>query len=291
MNPSNTKRAFTLIELLVVIAIIAILAAILFPVFAQAKVAAKKATCISNVKQLGLASIMYSVDSDDLLPPARSVSTGYALSQLLDPYVKNGKSTASWHSYGGLWTDPNDPDANGEFKASMTANASIFGVSIVNQSTGAPCTVADRGSNGCDGPQESSMSSTNIPSPASTWALSPAAHACLPWAGGCPGEIPTDLARKSWEIPPFDKIDGSAPEAVAWTQDYLTKYDYSDKFQGIPWQDCPLGAWACKYFAFRYNRTGLKTGSVPMAFADGHAKDVRYGSMKVEDFLAIPAVQ
>ncbi len=62
---SSHRRAFTLIELLVVIAIIAILAAILFPVFAQAKKAAKKTSCLSNVKQLNLASLMYSGDSDD----------------------------------------------------------------------------------------------------------------------------------------------------------------------------------------------------------------------------------
>jgi prepilin-type N-terminal cleavage/methylation domain-containing protein/prepilin-type processing-associated H-X9-DG protein len=61
-------RAFTLIELLVVIAIIAILAAILFPVFAQAKVAAKKSVAISNQKQLGTAMILYMGDHDDVLP-------------------------------------------------------------------------------------------------------------------------------------------------------------------------------------------------------------------------------
>ncbi|RYG36031.1 prepilin-type N-terminal cleavage/methylation domain-containing protein [bacterium] len=59
------KKAFTLIELLVVIAIIAILAAILFPVFAQAKQAAKKTVSLSNAKQLTLACILYSVDSED----------------------------------------------------------------------------------------------------------------------------------------------------------------------------------------------------------------------------------
>jgi prepilin-type N-terminal cleavage/methylation domain-containing protein len=61
----TTKNAFTLIELLVVIAIIAILAAILFPVFAQAKLAAKKAVAISNMKQMVLGSVMYANDYDD----------------------------------------------------------------------------------------------------------------------------------------------------------------------------------------------------------------------------------
>ena len=65
------KRAFTLIELLVVIAIIAILAAILFPVFAQAKAAAKKTTCLSNMKQIGLASMMYLNDYDGAYPQVK----------------------------------------------------------------------------------------------------------------------------------------------------------------------------------------------------------------------------
>jgi len=65
------KRAFTLIELLVVIAIIAILAAILFPVFAKAKAAAKKASDLSNLNQLGKASMMYLADYDDLFYPHR----------------------------------------------------------------------------------------------------------------------------------------------------------------------------------------------------------------------------
>ena len=66
----RSRKAFTLIELLVVIAIIAILAAILFPVFAQAKLQAKKAADLSNVKQLDLAVVMYTNDYDDVWPLA-----------------------------------------------------------------------------------------------------------------------------------------------------------------------------------------------------------------------------
>lgn len=75
------KNGFTLIELLVVIAIIAILAAILFPVFARAKEKARQITCTSNMRQLGLAFLMYCGDWDDVYPPA------YQWKMRLDPYM------------------------------------------------------------------------------------------------------------------------------------------------------------------------------------------------------------
>jgi len=90
------KKAFTLIELLVVIAIIAILAAILFPVFAQAKLAAKKTVAVSNVKQLDLAMQMYTADYDDVYyEHAQGLSTGTELptsliwNGWLFPYTKS----------------------------------------------------------------------------------------------------------------------------------------------------------------------------------------------------------
>jgi len=89
-----SRRGFTLIELLVVIAIIAILAAILFPVFAQAREAARKTSCTSNLKQVGVAFSLYTQDFDETFPWAASnlgtpTTTWY---DLVEPYVKVGAS-------------------------------------------------------------------------------------------------------------------------------------------------------------------------------------------------------
>ncbi|MDD3926284.1 MAG: DUF1559 domain-containing protein [bacterium] len=88
------KRGFTLIELLVVIAIIAILAAILFPVFGRAREQARKATCQSNLKQIGLATFMYIQDWDEKWIPNARWYAGPALTAtlgagVLDSYAKN----------------------------------------------------------------------------------------------------------------------------------------------------------------------------------------------------------
>lgn len=91
------RNGFTLIELLVVIAIIAILAAILFPVFARAREKARQSSCLSNVKQLMLGTLMYTQDYDEMLVPYITNPAGeYAGGQtylgwtyLIEPYVKN----------------------------------------------------------------------------------------------------------------------------------------------------------------------------------------------------------
>jgi prepilin-type N-terminal cleavage/methylation domain-containing protein len=98
----RSERAFTLIELLVVIAIIAVLGAILFPVFAQARSAARKTVCMSNFKQIGTAMLMYGGDWDEKFARTQTSdnpgvpgyiswwSTSY-YQAALDAYIKNGR--------------------------------------------------------------------------------------------------------------------------------------------------------------------------------------------------------
>ena len=121
MTSRFARRGFTLIELLVVIAIIAILAAILFPVFAQAREKARAISCLSNTKQVGTATMMYSQDYDEVLygyrfqgPTGTNMNPFAAdplvsanakrpifFNQLLNPYVKND----------GIWRCPSKPNA------------------------------------------------------------------------------------------------------------------------------------------------------------------------------------
>jgi prepilin-type N-terminal cleavage/methylation domain-containing protein len=121
----SKSGAFTLIELLVVIAIIAILAAILFPVFAQAKLAAKNASDLSNNKQLSLGLLMYTNDYDDTTPLYRVVpqpndwwtAFTYSWKDEMGPYIKNGVRP---YNNGVPYTTP---DNGGIFQSPIADNA------------------------------------------------------------------------------------------------------------------------------------------------------------------------
>ncbi len=115
LDARRSRRGFTLIELLVVIAIIAILAAILFPVFAQAREKARQTACMSGIKQLGLAFLQYSQDYDETLMPAyywgrvtcddnSNPCTKTSGNSPIEPYVKN---RAGGGSKASVYTCPN----------------------------------------------------------------------------------------------------------------------------------------------------------------------------------------
>src|SRR5438309_5831579 len=89
-NTDRNDTAFTLIELLVIIAIIAIIAAILFPVFAAAREKARQTACMSNLRQIGTAGLMYTADYDEIMPGTEFGSDPeYFWGDLLQPFLKS----------------------------------------------------------------------------------------------------------------------------------------------------------------------------------------------------------
>ena len=117
----NTYRnGFTLIELLVVIAIIAILAAILFPVFAQAKFAAKKTSDLSNLKQIGTSAFIYAVDYDDALGDVQCYGAGaatFVLAARMKPYTKSDS----------IWKSPLSPYTQGSIQRELVGTGTAPG--------------------------------------------------------------------------------------------------------------------------------------------------------------------
>ncbi len=144
----DCRRAFTLIELLVVIAIIAILAAILFPVFARARENARRASCQSNLKQIGLGVLQYKQDYDERYPSyGPPVSIGWADS--LQPYVK---STQLFQCPSETTSPSNDP-ANNNFtdyfyNAGLTFYNGSFSEGRADAEITHPATTIMNGDNG-----------------------------------------------------------------------------------------------------------------------------------------------
>jgi prepilin-type N-terminal cleavage/methylation domain-containing protein/prepilin-type processing-associated H-X9-DG protein len=126
------RRAFTLIELLVVIAIVAILAAILFPVFAQAKAAAKKATCASNQRQIALGFAMYVADSDDTYPDTSDpyLWVGERWRWPVMPYIgagqREGSNFAAVGSNPSIFLCPSDGLSGNAYNATSYAYSAAF---------------------------------------------------------------------------------------------------------------------------------------------------------------------
>jgi prepilin-type N-terminal cleavage/methylation domain-containing protein/prepilin-type processing-associated H-X9-DG protein len=221
------QRAFTLIELLVVIAIIAILAAILFPVFAQAKMAAKKTACLSNTKQVALSAIMYGADYDDFLPLSISGSyfgdAGPRLDSILpnhavtwvflvQPYIKTLQ----------MMVDPGFGDQQGIWGSGPNAwygNQSVFPQFGYNYMFLGPWNQCDNGLGRsftvAVHPSQTVMFTTSevdMPNPTKGWyaanapgawpIIAPAPNACIwyfgpnePWTGNWSANNPSSIGR------------------------------------------------------------------------------------------------
>jgi prepilin-type N-terminal cleavage/methylation domain-containing protein len=238
------QRAFTLIELLVVIAIIAILAAILFPVFTQAKVAAKKTQALSQMKQLGMAVMMYASDYDDRFVPASNrglpaSDPGRVWPPLILPYTKDKQIFIA-------------PESRGSFVESWNnRNEGSIGM---NESSGYDpngCQDGQQDMTGCEG-FTSVLTLTQMDEPSRTglFAVTPNGPMNLKYRGHV-----------------FNPYNGPA--------------DAQDPRLGVPWcsdndfvlerQDLPPAQ--LKPIYARYGRTGRGEGVTPVIFGDGSAKN------------------
>ena len=185
------KRAFTLIELLVVIAIIAILAAILFPVFAQAKMAAKKTSDLSSVKQLTLGVMMYGGDTDDTYPFCWGWNSEWMpWTVQVHPYVKNFDL---WKSPVDNWARGSEPDGTyctaGKTPPRAVSYSMNFTWPAFGNETGAwwgSSGESCRMSATCD---EGGASQTAVPSPASTILIAPRPNWYHYWCQGWATEV------------------------------------------------------------------------------------------------------
>lgn len=253
------SSAFTLIELLVVIAIIAILAAILFPVFAQAKAAAKKTADLSNTKQHALGITMYAGDADDTFPRSWYKKPGMAVwgwntpttwREAVMPYIKNGQKAYDdgtnkvMLADGGLWDTPAKPGSRGSYGA----NQNIMPGACMYDSAGDHCDQTDTGY---------PTGKTVFPSVSMTVVDAPA-QVAMSWTIG---------------IHPDWNASGDAPDGSWW---WWGGNQWPPVFDG-PNSGAKFDADA-KDFPYYAMPRYRYTDGLNASFADGHGKYVKKGS-------------
>lgn len=286
------KKAFTLIELLVVIAIIAILAAILFPVFAQAKEAAKKTTCLSNTKQMAIGIYLYTGDYDDTYPNtsweqdslAKQSTPGFAGTYnpqnpngtyqihwtfLIQPYIKN------WN----IFVCPSDPHPT------PTDNPCTAGVAGVGQLTGGVMTcdwAAQLNSyipvyNAMPAHDWSVVSATSFSSPSTQIVVAEHRNDGIAADGhkGTSGFYPSQpcgvLGGQNLPADPTTATPGTGSGYTYFTADFVTKAYAAAQAKG--YGTSASGKFFKAYDTVRVawdRHTGGNGGNY--SFADGHAK-------------------
>ena len=261
------KRAFTLIELLVVIAIIAILAAILFPVFAQAKLAAKKTVAISNQKQIGLAIIMYAGDYDDIYPR----EDGCTLNDAINPAFNTLPAG----------TDPT-PNCTGSPSYAFRDNHYSWQKWVVpyTKSIGLfldPVQKGDAFAWGTYGELEGGyMLNIAITGALNTWNVSPTATNQLrnSWIGGTQTAIAAPADAMIMMEGPFDAV---VPAMNLINGVTSTSYPFAIKEHWTGWFYNSGGSGACGSNGVLDPTMSPYTNQVPLSYADGHTKTIPVG--------------
>jgi len=280
LRPSS-KRAFTLIELLVVIAIIAILAAILFPVFAQARDKARQTSCLSNIKQIGLGLTMYVQDYDETYPGDLMASptinggtdTRIPFDSQLNPYIKSNKifTCPSDHAPRTAITDPSLNCWDGTCRALNIPRSYSYVAQVVTDHTG----VDGSGASGSD------ITNTGLST----------------YVNGGLGN-PTSTGRNLAQV---DQPSSTVAFAENWPQSAAgTNSAYVGSASGAALTNCDLwklagrtpnvtsGAMAlpsaCSGSASGVPTAGHVGGGTNYAFADGSAKYYLYTQIRANDF-------
>lgn len=246
IQPQKIRTGFTLIELLVVIAIIAVLAGILFPIFARAKESAFRTTAMQQAKQLGTGVQLYLNDSDNNLP----MSTNYAQSEssperiwtnVINVYVKSEKVFIA-------------PSSEGKF--AKTWEDRSFATIGMNSSTAYDpekgCNDADANQQGCTGFKKvASFDKQDNPSASALFAVTPG------------GEVKDKYL--GYEFSPYNGTDNQ--ENPKLSPPLVSDRDLVAELGPT------LPAELLKPIYARYMRTGSDDGFTPIIFGDTHAKD------------------
>jgi prepilin-type N-terminal cleavage/methylation domain-containing protein/prepilin-type processing-associated H-X9-DG protein len=250
------RKGFTLIELLVVIAIIAILAAILFPVFAQAREKARAISCISNQKQIGLGVLQYLQDYDETFPRANynDAANSHEWSYVINPYVKNGllggNAVQQWNQIGGVWACPS---YNGvQIADEYEVRDDLFQYA---QGNGAPYRWPAYTLGVINSPANKWMmiESGAITAKQPAWKWNYFVVSQFYWTNGGPNWRPAANGLDNCDDPPADAAPGG-------------------------WADCAM------FPRYRHN------GTTNVLFCDGHVKAVHYNSYNWCNDIYIPKI-